>query len=214
VKNEELGKTTGSFIEGLRRVFRECHRVLKDDGLLVFTFHHSKVWAWEGIGRILLDSGFYVSATPVVRSEGKSGFHSSEGNIRYDCVLVCRKMPYRSSPHSASPLQERILQDSVLWVQRTLASGMPVNEVDLFTIVMGKTIEHYTKALAGEKVSRGGAINETELCLAKALQEMAALVKKIQSQMLQMTPDWKINPIGSPQQLALFAFESREKYEN
>jgi putative DNA methylase len=214
VKNEELGKTTGSFIEGLRRVFRECHRVLKDDGLLVFTFHHSKVWAWEGIGRLLLDSGFYVSATPVVRSEGKSGFHSSEGNIRYDCVLVCRKMPYRSSPHSASPLQERILQDSVLWVQRTLASGMPVNEVDLFTIVMGKTIEHYTKALAGEKVSRGGAINETELCLAKALQEMAALVKKIQSQMLQMTPDWKINPIGSPQQLALFAFESREKYEN
>jgi len=60
---------------------------------LVFTFHHNNLWAWENVGKILLDIGFYISATPIVRSEGRSGFHSSKGNIRYDYILVCRKRP-------------------------------------------------------------------------------------------------------------------------
>ncbi|MGI0016066.1 MAG: DNA methyltransferase, partial [Nitrososphaera sp.] len=54
VKNDKLGKTMGFFNQGLRRVFVECHRILKDDGLLVFTFHHNKTWAWEGIAQLLL----------------------------------------------------------------------------------------------------------------------------------------------------------------
>ncbi len=93
VQNEKSGESIDTFCAGMTRVFRECHRVLNEDGLLVFTFHHNKVWAWESMGRILLDSGFYVAASPIVRSEGKSGFHSSRGNIRYDCMLVCRKRP-------------------------------------------------------------------------------------------------------------------------
>jgi adenine-specific DNA methylase len=183
VKNDKLRKTTDFFIEGLRRVFVECHRVLKDDGLLVFTFHHNKTWAWEGIAQLLLDAGFYVSATPIVRSEGKSGFHSSKGNIRYDCVLVCRKMP--DSPLTLtlslkgggiiaecnwSSLKDSILKDAVLWARRTLESGMPINEVDVFTIVMGKTIEHYTKAVANGKHDKEVAT------LSEALKEMANFV--------------------------------------
>lgn len=39
VKNDRLGKTTDFFSQGLFRVFKECHRVLKDEGLLIFTFH-------------------------------------------------------------------------------------------------------------------------------------------------------------------------------
>jgi putative DNA methylase len=79
VQNERRGKSADFFVDRLGRVFAECHRVLKDDGLLIFTFHHNQTWAWEGVARLLLRAGFYVSATPIVRSEGRSGFHSSAG---------------------------------------------------------------------------------------------------------------------------------------
>lgn len=168
VKNDNLGKTTAFFTQSLQRVFAECHRVLKDDGLLIFTFHHNKDWAWEGLARLLLGAGFYISATPIVRSEGKSGFHSSAGNIRYDCVMVCRK---DTSPPAALPWparRESILTDAVTWTRRTLAANLTVGEVDVYTIVMGKTIEKYTQAL----VYAGSAPE----ALAPLLEEMAGRV--------------------------------------
>ncbi len=132
VKNDKLGKTTDFFSRGLRRVFSECRRVLKDDGLLIFTFHHHRIWAWQEIAHLLLETGFYISATPIVRSEGRSGFHSGEGNIRYGAVLVCRKkVEGRGGGQMEGDLKERILGDAVYWVKRTLDAGMAVSDVDV-----------------------------------------------------------------------------------
>ena len=203
VKNDKLDKTTTFFNQGLQRVFEECHRVLKDDGLLVFTFHHNKVWAWEGIGQLLLDAGFYVSASPVVRSEGKSGFHSSEGNIKYDCVLVCRKRP--AAYHAAAEaLGDAILRDAVLWTQRTLDSGMPVNPVDVFAITMGQTLKHYTSAC-----SNG---NRPTVALAQVLGEMEALVASVDAKTSLAPSEADSYCAQQVQQLALFVMESRSKY--
>lgn len=207
VKNDKLGKTTDFFKEGLGRVFAECHRVLKDDGLLIFTFHHNKIWAWEVIAQLLLDTGFYVSTTPIVRSEGKSGFHSSKGNIRYDCVLVCRKRPSSWTECEWSSLKGAILKDAVLWARRTLESGMPINEVDVFTIVMGKTIEHYTKALTT------GKYQKEMVTLADALKEMASFVAHVGANVEVEQPELPQIYATKLKQLTLFVMESKAKYE-
>jgi putative DNA methylase len=207
VKNDKLGKTADFFNKGLRRVFAECRRVLKDDGVLIFTFHHNKLWAWEGIAQLLLDAGFYVSAAPIVRSEGKSGFHSSKGNIRYDCVLVCRKAPSSWDERHWPSIKESILNDAVLWARRTLDSGMPINEVDVFTIVMGKTIEHYTKAFANGKRSQG------EVTLTGALQEMASFATYIGVEAEVKQPELPKIYAERIEQLTLFVLESKAKYE-
>jgi adenine-specific DNA methylase len=199
VKNDKLGKTTDFFNQGLQQVFTECRRVLKDDGLLVFTFHHNKVWAWEGLAQLLLNAGFYVSATPIVRSEGRGEVHSSEGNIRYDCILVCRKRPGPAAETSWASLKESILEDAVMWARRTLESGMPVYEVDVFTIVMGKTVEYYTKSLAN------GA-SQSVTTLSQALAEMANCVAAVGAE------TQVVNASKSVQQLALFVAESKTKY--
>lgn len=208
VKNDKLGKTTDFFKEGLQRVFVECHRVLKDDGLLIFTFHHNKTWAWEGIAKLLIEAGFYVSTVPIVRSEGKSGFHSSKGNIRYDCILVCRKRPSPVVKWSWSSLKKHILEDAILWTRRTLKSGMPINEVDVFTIVMGKTVEYYTKALAN------GNGSDVGITLAKALKEMENLVEhvgvNVKIEVVQIDKTY----IEKIEQLSLFVEESKAKYES
>jgi len=207
VQNEKMGKTIEFFNEGLVRVFTGCHRVLKDDGLLVFTFHHNKLWAWESIGKILLDSGFYISATPIVRSEGKSGFHSSKGNIRYDCVLVCRKRPSQWEDVSWSSLKEHILKDAILWTRRTLQSGMLITEVDVFTIIMGKTIEYYTKAFPNVK-----HYNEL-MTLAGVLNEMKDFANHVTESSVPGQSPLPKSYAKRAEQLILFMKESKGKYE-
>ncbi|MBC7293636.1 MAG: hypothetical protein H5T84_05990 [Thermoleophilia bacterium] len=204
VQNEKSGKTMGFFTEGLRKVFTECHRVLKPEGLLIFTFHHNQRWAWEGLAQLLLDAGFYISASPVVRSEGRSGFHSSSGNIRYDCVLVCRKQPSGQPARIWPEVRDAVLDDAVYWARRTLLSGMPVNTVDVFTIVMGKGIEYYTAVMAGEgfkdDVTLSGALGELEQLVA-AVQENAVGAGVLS---LEGYPE-------TVHQLSLFIMESQER---
>jgi adenine-specific DNA methylase len=205
IQNERMGKTIEFFNEGLTRVFTECRRVLKDKGLLIFTFHHNKLWAWESVGKILLDAGFYISATPIVRSEGKSGFHSSKGNIRYDCILVCRKRPSKWDIDSWVSLKELILKDSITWTKRTLKSGMLITEVDVFTIIMGKTIEYYTKAFPNIK-------HHNELItLAEALHEMKEFAEHVTESAQPEQPLVSKYYAKKAEQLTLFIRESREK---
>ena len=80
-----------SFSQGLASAFAECYRVLKNDGLLVFTFHHNDPRAWAALAEALLSAGFRVTNTFPVRSEGQSQFHSEDGTLKWDEVLVCRK---------------------------------------------------------------------------------------------------------------------------
>jgi hypothetical protein len=160
----------------------------------------------------LLGAGFYISAVPIVRSEGRSGFHSSEGNIRYDCVLVCRKQSSLPIPASAglddwSSLKENILEDSIVWAKRTRQSGMPLNRVDIFTIVMGKTIQYLTQAITVHGSLPAG------ISMSQALKEMADLVENIGEKI--------IGTASSPQayapktrQLTLFVMESDHSTES
>jgi adenine-specific DNA methylase len=78
------------FIDGMTNVFRECRRVLKFNGLMAFTYHHISNAAWETLCHALCDAGLYVVKVIPVRSEGKSGFHSYGGSLKWDAVIMCR----------------------------------------------------------------------------------------------------------------------------
>lgn len=77
----------------LQKVFKECHRVIKDNGMLVFTYHHRLAIAWCKLGESLIRSGFKCTAVIPLRGEGNGGFHSYSGTIKWDAVFVCRKKP-------------------------------------------------------------------------------------------------------------------------
>ena len=148
--------------------------------------------------------GFYVSATPIVRSEGRGEVHSSEGNIRYDCVFVCRKRPNSLDPVEEEVLRKSILDSSVEWTRRTIDSRMPVGEVDVFTIIMGKTIEYYTKLIASNG-DETNAINLPDL-----LNEMAGLTSNLTANLDAKQGDMSPYLSEKVKQLALFVMESRE----
>jgi len=57
---------SGRFSDKLTAVFAECHRVLKDEGLLVFSYHHSREDGWISVAAAILTAGFkLVQAQPV-----------------------------------------------------------------------------------------------------------------------------------------------------
>ena len=145
VKNNVLGKDDCFFFEGLTRVFRESERVLKKDGIFLFTFHHKEPWAWKSVLKSIVDAGFYVSAVYPIRSEGRTGVHGEAGNIRYDIPFVCRKRLDSATPTSWEGLKDTIYLRAQESVERTRKSGRAISDVDLFVMVMGRCLEVYSK---------------------------------------------------------------------
>ena len=80
------------FYRRLRQIFRACRKRLKRNGLFVFTFAQRKASAWMALGRAIRAAGFRVSAVYGVETEGKNGFHSRPGNLRWNAIFVCRKI--------------------------------------------------------------------------------------------------------------------------
>lgn len=78
-------------------IFQECHKKLKDDGIMIFSYHHNKKEAWISIGNAIKNSGFIITNVLPIRSEGQSAYHSGEKSIKWDSILVLRKKSFNKS---------------------------------------------------------------------------------------------------------------------
>ena len=146
IENRHQGKGRDEFIQGLTRVFAEANRVLFDDGILVFTFHHKKQEAWGAILRTILDSGFYVTTTYPVRSEMKASTHLHElENIVYDMIFVCKKREKEPTPKSWGSIRNAIEHSVTETIARLQSNGETPSSVDVFAMVLGKCLELYSK---------------------------------------------------------------------
>ena len=81
------------FSRRLTKVWRECHRVLAPDGLLVFTYHHSKAEGWESLLAALLEADFVIVACHPVKAELSVARPKAQARhpIDLDVIVVCRK---------------------------------------------------------------------------------------------------------------------------
>ncbi|HUZ53831.1 MAG TPA: SAM-dependent methyltransferase [Streptosporangiaceae bacterium] len=88
-------------------VWRECARVLSDDGLLAFSFHQSQTPGWEAVMRSLADAGFVVTAVRPVVAEVTTSLTKAAALApnRIDVIVVCRKVGIQ--PARATPAQAR-----------------------------------------------------------------------------------------------------------
>jgi putative DNA methylase len=91
---EEVQDTSAErFSAKLLAVFAECRRVLREDGLLVFTYHHSRMDGWMSLADAVVGAGFSLVNCHPVKSEMSVAAPKSQANepIQLDIVLVCRK---------------------------------------------------------------------------------------------------------------------------
>ena len=132
----------------LTECWREAKRMLKDGGLLAFTFHHSEDQPWIDVLESLFDAGFYLEATYPIRSDETKGDKAQFGSqkIEYDIIHVCRKRTEAPSKISWARLRRKILAD-VKQLQSLLehhqAGGLPI--ADTQVIKRGKALEYFSR---------------------------------------------------------------------
>jgi putative DNA methylase len=77
----------------LRAVFAECRRVLRDEGLLIFSYHHSRSNGWTSLAEAVVGAGFSLVNCHPMKAEMSGATPKSQAKepIQLDVILVCRK---------------------------------------------------------------------------------------------------------------------------
>jgi putative DNA methylase len=66
--------------------FKECRRILRDDGVLTVMFTHKKQEAWEALFSSLIRAGFIITATWPVKTESEHSLHQAKKNAAQSTV--------------------------------------------------------------------------------------------------------------------------------
>jgi putative DNA methylase len=178
IENRAQNKGKAEFIEGLTKILTETSRVLKDDGLLVFTFHHRKAEAWEALLQAVLASGFFIKAIHPVRSEMRASTHLYDmENIVYDVILVCRKRGGEHKSVSWQSVKDDITETTLTAIAHLVESGESLGRLDAYVVGLGKCLEHYSKHYPdvcqdGKRIEIGEALTSISTILNEKLEKL------------------------------------------
>lgn len=125
------------FGTAIAAVWQECARVLKPEGLLAFTFHHSKTSGWIALVTALRSASLVVTAVQPVKAEmstasPKSGA-SDPSNL--DAVVVCRH-----KRGATTPTVERAVQ----LLKQCQDFGVAVGFSDVQSVIRGTVLARFT----------------------------------------------------------------------
>jgi len=132
-------KDPRTFARQLASVLAECRRVLKDDGVLAFSFHHSREEGWAAIYEAITAAGLQVAAAHPVHAELRAASPKTAAMdpISLDAILVCRK----HTAHAGSRPDIDAIIDKTLHLARRLANaGMEISGADRFVIAASQTL--------------------------------------------------------------------------
>lgn len=137
---DDSSEELSGFTTKLSAVFSECSRVLKDDGLMMFTFHHTNPKAWIALKEAITAAKLVITSVPIVRSEGRTGYRK-DGSISVDACIVCRKNAHNKiiQTPTQSPVEDVIKQCTSV-AQRLIKVDDSLKKADIFTILMGQCL--------------------------------------------------------------------------
>jgi len=154
--NNDTKQAKKFFEDMITQSFKEIHRVLKPDGIVVIVFAYKSTDAWETIINSLLKSGLVLTASWPIHTEMKARLRAMESAALASSVyMVCRK---RSEEKVAyfneirSEINERIKEKlEQFWEQG-------ISGADFFVSAIGPAVEVFGKyskveKLSGEEVS-------------------------------------------------------------
>lgn len=122
--------------------------MLKDGGLLAFTFHHSDDSQWVIVLESLFEAGFFLEQAYPITSDESKGENAAFGSkrIEYDIIHVCRKRLEQPTPVSWPKMRQ--------WVKAELKrlrlllesyKARELSDADIRVILRGKALEFYSR---------------------------------------------------------------------
>ena len=142
-KEEVQDTDSSAFAEKLRAVFVECRRVLRDDGRLVFSYHHSREDGWTAVAKAILGAGFSLIQSQPVKSEMSVAAPKNQAKepIDLDVLLVCRKKREDNRPKVDHPqAMARAEAEAEDRVSRFNRSGRRLSRNDVRVILLSQLL--------------------------------------------------------------------------
>jgi len=168
VVNPASNKGSEEFEAELNQAFSAMHRALKDDGALVFTYHHSDSESWGELLEALCDTEFEVTATYPVAAD-ISKFLEGE-SVSFDIVVVARPID-DTEPASWNSLRRDIYR-TARHTRKQLEENRDLSRGDIGVMEMGACFREYSKHHG--KVQRDGEIMDAK----EVVQEIYGIIQE------------------------------------
>ena len=142
----EAKKKAREFYQNLMTdTFKECHRIVRDDGVVTVMFTHKKQEAWESLFASLIKAGFTITATWPVKTESQHSLHQARKNAAQSTViLVARKRPPAAGVGYFDEAMKADIRDKAReTAQRLNDEGL--NAVDQLVGTFGPAMEIYSR---------------------------------------------------------------------
>lgn len=133
--------------ERMARIFAECRRVLKANGIMTLMFTHKATGAWDALTKGLMEAGFIITASWPINTEAEGSLHIKDKSAANSTIfLVCRP---RIAPaaddavrywEDVEPLVARAVRRRVEEFQ---AAG--IGGVDLYLACFGPALEEFSR---------------------------------------------------------------------
>ena len=131
----------------MARIFEECRRVLKPDGIMTLMFTHKATGAWDALTKGLMQAGFTITASWPINTEAEGSLHIKDRSAANSTIfLVCRPR-IAALPNSAQdywedvePLVARAVRTRVAEFQQAGIGG-----VDLYLACFGPALEEFSR---------------------------------------------------------------------
>jgi putative DNA methylase len=170
-RHAEEVQDTGAeqFAAKLRAVFAECRRVQREDGLLVFTYHHSRMDGWTSLADAVVGAGFSLVNCHPVKSEMSVAAPKSQAKepIQLDIILVCRKQTADLRKTTDAPIAfHRAVERATSKASRLKSSGFTLSVNDRRVILISQFLVETCAGRSAGQLADTLSSNLTDLDLA------------------------------------------------
>jgi putative DNA methylase len=153
IVNEIQGKTRENYLAILSEIFCKSARLLKDDGLFIFTFHDFDEDSWWDMFRIVKRAGLDVIKIHFYHGENVSAGRFGGQKTVFDAIWVCGKNVNNKVSISLKDIFSKVKQEVAELLTRVYQGKFfKLNVDDLKIFVLGKLIEIGGEILTKEKL--------------------------------------------------------------
>jgi len=153
IVNEIQGKSKEKYVAILSEIFHKSARLLKDDGLFIFTFHDFDEDSWWDMFEIVEQAGLKVVKIHFYHGENVSAGRFGGQKTVFDAIWVCKKSSNDLAPIPLKNIIPKVKQEvKKLTAQFYQGKFFKLDTGDLKIFALGKLIEFGGKNLTREKL--------------------------------------------------------------
>jgi len=178
-KAKEAKRKANEFYQCMMQdTFKECRRILRDDGALTVMFTHKKQEAWEALFTSLVKAGFTITATWPIKTESEHSLHQAKKNAAQSTVILVARKRHDDAEvgYFDAEMRREIRFAAQRTAERLQKEGL--NPVDQLVGSFGPTMEVYSR-YAEVRTDTGDAVG-----VERALDEASEAVSAFRIQQL------------------------------